>query len=459
MMKDEQIIFASEEQSDLEELDLDLAVFSAQESFAAAEEKLSPLPIATPSLKETSKEAPKEIPQEAIKEAVVIPKVPLVPSPPKIEAWQNLRVKPGNSFVTIFQGFGLSNQSIQFLIKNSPHRNFLTHIKVNQELKYRLQGQQLDQLSFAISARQELVIYREGSTYKTKLQQRKIEFRSHYLTAIVQGSLYNTAKQYHIPYHFIQKMTQVFNWDNEFLKSIHSGDRFTFIYQALYADNQYIGIGDILAFSYKNKKKEFQAIRYTAKNGNTDYFTPQGFRLKKAFIRYPVQFSHISSTFSLSRTHPVLHYRRPHKGIDLAAPLGTPVRATGDGRIESIGRHSGYGNMVKIKHDGNYSTIYAHLLKFQKGLARRDFVKQGEIIGYVGQSGLATGPHCHYEFHYNNLPRNPSTISLPQAIPISSKEIASFKVKIMPLLAELKRFDESTRQYASNTPSFERVTT
>ena len=132
---------------------------------------------------------------------------------------------------------------------------------------------------------------------------------------------------------------------------------------------------------------------------------------KKAFSRYPIKFSHISSTFALSRYHPILHYKRAHKGIDLAAPIGTPIQATGDGVIAIIDRHNGYGNMIKIKHDKTYSTVYGHMLRFQKGLSKGSKVKRGQVIGYVGQTGLATGPHCHYELHVNNQPRNPTTIA------------------------------------------------
>src|SRR5690606_13274252 len=131
-----------------------------------------------------------------------------------------------------------------------------------------------------------------------------------------------------------------------------------------------------------------------------------GESFKKAFSHYPIKFSHISSTFSNSRYHPLLHYRRAHKGIDLAASIDTPILAVGDGTISTIGRHNGYGNMIKIKHDNTYSTLYGHMLRFAKGISKGSRVKRGQVIGYVGQTGLASGPHCHYELHVHNQPRN-----------------------------------------------------
>jgi murein DD-endopeptidase MepM/ murein hydrolase activator NlpD len=240
-------------------------------------------------------------------------------------------------------------------------------------------------------------------------------------------------------------MTQILNKEIDFAHSIRAGDKFSIAYDAIYVENKKVGIGDILAVSYTNRGKLVQAVRHTKANGDVDYYTPQGESLKKAFSRYPIKFSHISSTFALSRYHPILHYKRAHKGIDLAAPIGTPIQATGDGIITIIDRHNGYGNMIKIKHDKKYSTVYGHMLKFQKGLSRGSKVKRGQVIGYVGQTGLATGPHCHYELHVNNQPKNPTTIGIPTAAPVPSREMAAFKAKTRTLFSKLKLFEEVNR--------------
>ena len=247
-----------------------------------------------------------------------------------------------------------------------------------------------------------------------------------------------------IPSKLIQQMTELLNWEIDFAREVRAGDQFSILYQAYYIDDKLVSTGDIIAVTYTNRGTQHQAIRHTRPSGDYDYFNKEGLSLKKAFSRYPIKFSHISSSYSLSRYHPILHYRRAHKGVDLAASIGTPIHATGDGRIEVIDRHNGYGNMIKISHDKTYSSLYAHLLRFQKGLTKGAHVKRGQVIGYVGQTGLTDGPHCHYEFHVNHQPKNPTTIKLPHASPVPAREMASFKSKANTLLAQLKLYEEAS---------------
>lgn len=301
----------------------------------------------------------------------------------------------------------------------------------------------MEKLIVPVNTIQTLTVYRAGKIYKTKIDSKKTTTQNRYVTATVQGSLYTTAQRFNIPSKLVRQMTTIFNKEIDFSRSLRSGDQFSIIYDAYYIEDKMVGVGDILVVTYTNRGKTYQAIRHTNAHGEQDYFTPQGTSFKKAFTRYPIKFSHISSTFALSRYHPILHYRRAHKGIDLAAPIGTPIHATGDGVITIIDRHNGYGNMIKIKHDKTYSTVYGHLLKFQKGLSKGSRVKRGQVIGYVGQTGLATGPHCHYELHVNNQPRNPTTISLPTAAPVPAREMAAFKAKASTLLARLKLFEQA----------------
>jgi murein DD-endopeptidase MepM/ murein hydrolase activator NlpD len=238
-------------------------------------------------------------------------------------------------------------------------------------------------------------------------------------------------------------MTSIFNREIDFSTGIRAGDQFTILYKADYIQNELVNTGEILAVSYTNRGHTFQAIRHEVQ-GDTDYFTPEGKSLKQAFSRYPVQFSHISSMFSLSRMHPVLRYRRPHQGVDLAAPIGTPIHATGDGRIDTIEHQSTYGNVIKISHQNAYTSVYAHMHHFQKGLSRGSRVKRGQVIGYVGLSGLADCPHCHYEFHVNDLPINPSTVVLPHAASIPHHQLKTFQRVAQTLLSQLKLFETAS---------------
>ncbi len=356
--------------------------------------------------------------------------------------WTIIKARSGDTLGSLFRQLGLSQQILQTLLRNNPYAKTLANIKPNQKIQVQIKNQQLEKLIFPLSATQFLMITRDNNHYTSKVKSRAMDSHNQFVTATVRGSLYGTAKRQNIPYKLIQQMNEIFNWEINFAKDVRSGDQFSIIYKAFYIDDSLVSTGDILAVSYTNQGKVHQAIRHVSANGDYDYYTPQGTSLKKAFSRYPIKFSHISSTFSLSRKHPILHYNRPHKGIDLAAPIGTPIRATGDGQILAIGNHSGYGNMIKLSHNKTFTSVYGHLLKFQKGLSRGDYVKRGQVIGYVGQSGLATGPHCHYEFHVNQHPKNPTTVELPKSLPISSRESVSFKTNANKLLAQLKLFED-----------------
>lgn len=357
--------------------------------------------------------------------------------------WLNVTTQKGDTLITLFKRLGLNTQLVHGFMRTLPQANALTHLAPETTLRFLIRNHQLEKMVVPLTATQMLLIYRDKQLYKSQVTVCKTTNYRRRVTATVQGSLYNTARQHHIPYPVIQQMGQIFKSEINFSKDVRSGDQLALVYSEMYLGDRLIKRGPLLAAQYRTKNKLYQAFRYTNARGQSDYYNPQGINLKKAFDRYPVRFSHISSTFSLNRYHPILHYRRSHQGVDLAAPLGTIIRATGDGRIIIIGRQNAYGNMIKIRHDETYATIYGHLLKFQKGLAKGDYVKRGQIIGYVGQSGLATGPHCHYEFRVHNTPRNPSTIALPQGFSIATKEMSSFKVHLARLLAELKPFEKT----------------
>ena len=360
----------------------------------------------------------------------------------KNNQWQIVTTHAGDTLGSVFTKVGLSQQTLLSILNGNPHAKEMTNIKLNQQLQFLIHDNVLEKLIIPMNATQVLLVYKEGNRYISKVNSREMTSHNEFLTATVRGSLYGTAKRQNLPYKLVQQMTEIFNWEIDFAKDVRPGDQFSIVYKAFYIDDKLITTGEILAVSYTNRGKVHQAVRHVSSTGDYDYYSPTGVSLKKAFSRYPIKFSHISSTFSLSRRHPVLHYNRPHKGVDLAAPIGTPIHATGDGRIEVIGRQSDYGNMIKISHNKTFSSIYGHMLKFQKGLSKGSLVKKGQVIGFVGQSGLATGPHCHYEFHVNHSPRNPSTIELPRSLPVPFKERAAFLSNANVLLARLKLYEE-----------------
>jgi len=236
----------------------------------------------------------------------------------------------------------------------------------------------------------------------------------------------------------IMQLANLFAWDIDFALNLRAGDQFSVIYQEHYINGKFFKTGDILTAEFINQGRSIKTIRYQYPTGKISYYSPKGNSIRKAFLRTPIDFARISSHFNLKRKHPVLNRIRAHKGVDYAANTGTPIKASGDGKIIFRGRKGGYGNVVILKHGQRYSTLYAHMSKFKRGQRVGSRVHQGDFIGYVGKTGLASGPHLHYEFRVNGVHRNPLTVKLPNATPIERKYKADFLQKSKLLLAQLE---------------------
>jgi murein DD-endopeptidase MepM/ murein hydrolase activator NlpD len=363
---------------------------------------------------------------------------------PTSDGWVTIRPRSGDTLGKIFARAGLPQSTMYKILEHNPHAKLFGKIALDDEIRFQIENNSLTQMILPIDSLQFITVIKDKNSYKTTLQTKSMTERREYISAEVKGSLYQTAKIANIPAKLIDQMNKIFFWQVQLAREIKPGDRLNISYQSFYINDQRVKVGDILAVSYRHPNgTSYEAIRHEAKNGVVTYYRPNGTSLGKAFNRYPIRFSHISSNFGSSRQHPILHYRRPHKGIDLAAPIGTPIYSIGDGRVEFMGRQNGYGNMIKITHDKQYTTVYAHLLKFHKDMRRGSSVRRGQIIGFVGQSGLATGPHCHYELHVHHIPRNPATVALPQAMPIPAHESFAFHKNSRELLAQLKLIEDS----------------
>ena len=229
----------------------------------------------------------------------------------------------------------------------------------------------------------------------------------------------------------------IFAWDIDFVLDIRQGDEFHIIVEEVWRDGKRVAEGDILAAEFTNQGEVFRAIRYKAPDGHISYFTPDGRNMRKAFLRAPLSFSRISSNFNPNRRHPVLNTIRAHKGVDYAAAHGTPIKAAGDGKVIFRGKKGGYGNVVILQHGGNITTLYAHMSNFDRKARNGSRVKQGQVVGYVGQTGLASGPHLHYEYRRNGVHKNPRTVSLPDAAPIDPKLKEDFRRTAAPLITQL----------------------
>ncbi|HEB99883.1 MAG TPA: M23 family peptidase [Thiotrichales bacterium] len=295
-----------------------------------------------------------------------------------------------------------------------------------------------------------LLVSRAADGFKAEVIERAPERATAHATATIDSSLFLAAQKAGLSDNLTMELAGIFGWDIDFALDIRRGDRFTVIYEELFLDGEKIGNGDILAAEFVNQGHVYRAVRYTDASGRTSYYAPDGHSMRKAFLRTPVAFSRISSRFSLGRKHPILNRIRAHKGVDYAAPYGTPIKATGDGKVIFIGRKGGYGKAVILRHGSRYTTLYAHMSRFARGLHSGSRVRQGQVIGYVGKSGLATGPHLHYEFRINGVHRNPLTVKLPAAAPIDRRYRADFEQKSRTLLAQLDLVRQSPTQVALN---------
>ena len=277
---------------------------------------------------------------------------------------------------------------------------------------------------------------KQGGEFKAVEQQLSLLPQQQMKSGEIRSSLFAATDAAGLSDNVATQLADIFAGDIDFHRDLRRGDKFTVIYEMSYHEGRAIKSGRLLAAEFVNQGKSYRAVWFQDAEGKGGYYTPDGKNLRKAFLRSPLEFSRISSGFAM-RFHPVLQQWRAHKGVDYAAPAGTNVRATSDGVVEAIGRQGGYGNLVTIKHQGGFSTSYGHLRSFARGLRKGARVQQGEVVGHVGQTGLATGPHLHYEFRVNDKVRNPLTVALPAALPVPAQQLAAFNSVSAPLAAGL----------------------
>lgn len=354
---------------------------------------------------------------------------PVSTSEAKSDPWQTLTIKRNDTLSTLFQRAGIPEGEVYRLTSSSKRANQIARqLRPGHELHFLLNEQkQLQQLRVIEDKLHYTEFVRdETHGYQTQDVTLTPDILYEFAEAHIDTSLFASANEAGIEDRLTMKLAEVFGWDIDFAMDIRSGDSFHMLYEQLYLNGEKIANGEIVAAEFRNKGQIFQAIRYTNSLGETGYYTPEGASMRKAFLRSPIEFARISSHFNLKRKHPILHTIRAHKGTDYAAARGTPIRATGDGRISFAGTKGGYGRTVIIQHGSSYETLYSHLQNYAKGVRNGFKVKQGQVIGYVGSSGLATGPHLHYEFHVSGAQRNPITIKFPLTASISDEEKPRF---------------------------------
>lgn len=350
----------------------------------------------------------------------------------------NLRIGKGDTLASLLQRQQIARPVQAQIFALAESIKVLRQLKIGDLLNFRqsLAGE-LEEISYKVSETTTLYIRRSGTDFSADFFVDPPQRRVLHATGTVKDSLYLAGQSAGLSDNLIMELVGIFGWDVDFALDVRAGDRFSLVYEGLYRDGEQIGTGNILAAEYVNQGRSVKAIRFELEGGQADFFSPDGKRLRKAFLRSPLNFSRISSGFSLRRKHPILHKFRAHKGVDYAARSGTPVWSTGEGKIAYRATKGGYGKVVEVNHGKRYSTLYAHLSDFVRGQSIGKRVRQGEVIGFVGSTGLATGPHLHYEFRVNGVHRNPLTVRLPTAEPLPKQHQEKFQQQAKPLLAQL----------------------
>lgn len=361
-----------------------------------------------------------------------------------------ITVQNGDTLSTVFAKVGLNATTLHEVLNSSKDAKQLTRLKVGQAFEFNLNANgQLESLRSKRSDLESIALEKSESGFSFKRELVKPEIQTAYSHGVINSSLFLSAKRAGLSHNLTMDLANVFGYDIDFAMDIREGDEFELIYEKKVVNDKQVGTGNILSARFTNRGKTYTAVRYTNKQGNSSYYTANGESMRKAFIRTPVDFARISSRFSNGRRHPILNKIRAHKGVDYAAPRGTPIKAAGDGRISLAGRHGGYGNAVIIQHGQRYRTLYAHMQGFAKGVRTGGNVKQGQIIGYIGTTGLSTGPHLHYEFQVNGVHVDPLSQKLPMADPIASSEKSRFMQLSKPLMAQMDK-EKSTMLALNN---------
>lgn len=341
--------------------------------------------------------------------------------------WRNERVQRGDTVAELLRRLSVEDSVASTYLLRDKAAESLRKLSVGKEVQSEIASDgSLLALRYLNNAGEQVVIEKNGNGFKTSLLPAQLEQRVFMRTGEIKSSLYAATDAAGLPDPVANQMADIFAGDIDFHRDLRKGDRFSVAYEVDYSNGTAVRSGRILAAEFINQGQTYRTVYFQTSSTAGNYYTPDGQSMHKAFLRSPIEFTRISSGFSSSRFHPILNKWRSHKGVDYAAPMGTKVKVTSDGVIEFVGKKGGYGNMIMVNHAGRYTTVYGHLSRFATNLHRGQHVSQGEIIGYVGMTGLATGPHLHYEFKIDGVQRDPLRVALPDGSPISPAQKTAF---------------------------------
>jgi murein DD-endopeptidase MepM/ murein hydrolase activator NlpD len=352
--------------------------------------------------------------------------------------WREEGIQRGDTIGSVLARLSVADHAAQNFLRTDPRARTLYQLKPGKSVRVKTdEDGRLLALSYLTQSGDLLTVRRGSDDFVASSGVPQAAVRLELRAGEIRSSLFAAADAVGLPDAITGQIAEVFSGDVDFLHDIRRGDRFSVVYEMRELEGHPAGAGKVVAAEFVGKGTVYRAFLWRGADGSEGYYAEDGKSLRKAFLRSPLEFTRITSGFSLARFHPFMQTWRAHRGVDFAAPSGTPVRAAGDGKVASAGRQNGYGNVVILQHAGAFSTVYAHLSRFAAGIKPGTHVAQGELIGYVGQTGWATGPHLHYEFRVSNEQRDPLRIALPNAQPIPAADRPSFVESVTPLAAQL----------------------
>ena len=383
---------------------------------------------------DSTQEKPKPIEQITISEDLGI-------SPPKLKNKLIHEVKGGESLSIIFEEKKVPLNTA-YKIFDFDKNNILSSIKPGDIMEFNYIGNSLENIQIIKDETNSILINLSENVSIEKIEE-EIQSISSFKQGEITTSFYKDALKEGIPDSIIMDFAYIFGWDIDFVFDVRKGDKFSVVFEADYSEGEKVSSGDIIFAEFINQNKRYIAQRFFDKDQGKQYFNEDGENVKKAFLRAPLDFAYISSHFNPNRMHPILHKIKAHNGVDYAAKRNTPIQASGDGVISFVGLKGGYGRTIEIKHGGNIKTLYAHLEKYSSKSKVGNKVKQGDIIGYVGDSGQATGPHLHFEFWQGKIRTDPVKVKLPSAKPINKSQLKEFKELLETNLQKLNEYNSS----------------
>jgi len=342
--------------------------------------------------------------------------------------WRTERVQRGDTIAELLRRLNVDDLAASNYLRTNKATESLHRLSTGKEIQAETRADgSLVSLRYIDGNANQVIIERQDDNFNTRILSAQIEKRVFMRTSDINSTLFGATDAAGLTDAVANQLADIFSGDIDFHRDLRKGDRFSVIYEMNYSNGEPVSSGNILAAEFTNQGRQYRALYYELNKNKGSYFSPDGKNMRKAFLRSPLEFSRVSSGFTPSRFHPVLNKWRAHNGVDYAAASGTKVMVTADGIVSFVGQQGGYGNVVIVNHQGRYTTLYGHLSRFANGLRQGQRVTQGALIAYVGSTGLATGPHLHYEFKIDGQHRDPLRVALPDARPINAVQKVQFQ--------------------------------